>query len=110
VPPLSVNHFLILPLQALTLIADNSKANQTGRVDEHGAFRHRLVELCPVGAIGFMFFAHFHVANSPVPDFSVDFSDTNYGDYGKREWYQLYAFSSQKDCKTEMAYSSGLFR
>ncbi|KAJ7885959.1 hypothetical protein B0H14DRAFT_3431588 [Mycena olivaceomarginata] len=70
-------------VRALTLIADNSKANQTGRVDEHGAFRHRLVELCPVGAIGFMFFAHFHVANSPVPDFSVDFSDTNYGDYGK---------------------------
>ncbi|KAJ7733464.1 hypothetical protein B0H16DRAFT_1732275 [Mycena metata] len=32
-------------IRALTLIADSSKVNTTGRVDEHGAFRHLCVEL-----------------------------------------------------------------
>ncbi|KAK7008468.1 hypothetical protein R3P38DRAFT_3210716 [Favolaschia claudopus] len=93
-------------LRALTLIADNSKQNQSGRVDEHGAFRHFVVELCPVGAIGFLFFALFHVINSPVPNFEVDFSDPAYGDFGKREWYELFTFSSSKDCKQEMSYAN----
>ncbi|KAK7024129.1 hypothetical protein R3P38DRAFT_3270510 [Favolaschia claudopus] len=93
-------------LRALTLIADNSKQNQSGRVDEHGAFRHFLVELCPVGALGLLFFAHFHVNNSPVPNFDVDFSDLKYGDFGKREWYELFTFSSSKDCKQEMSYAN----
>ncbi|KAF7369757.1 hypothetical protein MVEN_00307500 [Mycena venus] len=93
-------------LRALTLIADNSKQNQSGRVDEHGAFRHLCVELCPVGAIGFLFFAHFHIINSPVPNFSVDFTDPDYGDYGRREWYELFTFSTTKDCKKEMCYAT----
>ncbi|KAK7048472.1 hypothetical protein R3P38DRAFT_2687704 [Favolaschia claudopus] len=93
-------------LRALTLIADNSKHNQSGRVDEHGAFRHFVVELCPVGAIGLLFFAHFHVINSPVPNFEVDFSDPGYGDFGRREWYELFTFSSAKDCKQEMSYAN----
>ncbi|KAK7043502.1 hypothetical protein R3P38DRAFT_3259576 [Favolaschia claudopus] len=93
-------------LRALTLIADNSKHNQSGRVDEHGAFRHFVVELCPVGAIGLLFFAHFHVINSRVPNFEVDFSDSQYGDFGRREWYELFTFSSSKDCKQEMSYAN----
>ncbi|KAJ7774075.1 hypothetical protein B0H16DRAFT_1450877 [Mycena metata] len=93
-------------LRALTLIADGSKVNTTGRVDEHGAFRHLCVELCPIGAIGFLFFTHFHIINSPVPDFSVDFDNADYGEYGRREWYELYAFSTSKDCKREMQYAT----
>ncbi|KAK7049043.1 hypothetical protein R3P38DRAFT_3345932 [Favolaschia claudopus] len=93
-------------LRALTLIADNSKQNQSGRVDEHGAFRHFVVELCPVGAIGLLFFALFHVINSPVPNFEVNFSDPAYGDFGKREWYELFTFSSSKDCRQEMSYAN----
>jgi hypothetical protein len=88
------------------LIADGSKQNQTGRVDEHGAFRHLCVELCPVGAIALFFFAHFHIINAAVPDFSINFSDPGYGEYGKREWYELFTFSSSKDCKKEMQYAS----
>jgi hypothetical protein len=40
-------------------LAGNVKHNQTGRTDEYGAFRHRKVELCPVGALAFLFFAYF---------------------------------------------------
>ncbi|KAJ7025973.1 hypothetical protein C8F04DRAFT_1191008 [Mycena alexandri] len=71
-------------VRALTLIADSSKVNTTGRVDEHGAFRHLCVELCPIGAIGLLFFAHFHVINSPVPDFSTDFDHPDYGEYVRK--------------------------
>src|ERR1700761_8150163 len=96
-------------MQALTLIADQSKVNQNGRVDEHGAFRHRITQLCPVGSIAFFFFAHFHVLNASIPDFCIDFSDPEYGEYRKREWYQLFLFSTSKDCTREMQYASMSF-
>ncbi|KAJ7034210.1 hypothetical protein C8F04DRAFT_1234451 [Mycena alexandri] len=93
-------------IRALTLIADSSKVNTTGRVDEHGAFRHLCVELCPIGALALLFFAHFHIINSPVPNFTIDFDNPEYGQYGRREWYELFTFSTSKDCKREMQYAS----
>ncbi|KAJ7165925.1 hypothetical protein C8R46DRAFT_1219700 [Mycena filopes] len=93
-------------IRALTLIADSSKSNTTGRVDEHGAFRHLCVELCPIGALELLFFAYFHIINSPVPNFSVDFEHPDYGEYGRREWYELFTFSTSKDCKREMQYAT----
>ncbi|KAL6300578.1 hypothetical protein BKA93DRAFT_829023 [Sparassis latifolia] len=40
----------------LAALADNAKHNQQGRLDEHGAIRHREVELCPVGGLALLFF------------------------------------------------------
>ncbi|KAJ7745641.1 hypothetical protein B0H16DRAFT_1692867 [Mycena metata] len=41
------------------------QSKYNGSVDEHGAFRHLCVELCPIGALALLFFAHFHIINSP---------------------------------------------
>ncbi|KAJ6529309.1 hypothetical protein B0H19DRAFT_1083062 [Mycena capillaripes] len=38
-------------------------------------FRHRHVEVCPVGAIATLYFVWFHVLNCLVPDFKPDFTD-----------------------------------
>lgn len=55
-------------LQALTVLTDNAKNNQTGRIDETGAFWHCLVELCPVGALAMLFFAYFHIMDVHIMD------------------------------------------
>ncbi|KAJ7339289.1 hypothetical protein DFH08DRAFT_964315 [Mycena albidolilacea] len=70
---------------ALTMLADNAKHNQTGRTDEHRAFRHQFVELCPVGSVAFLLFSYHHVRDCAAPDFAPDFSDLEYRDWGKRE-------------------------
>ncbi|GBE80419.1 hypothetical protein SCP_0301340 [Sparassis crispa] len=54
---------------------DNAKHNQQGRLDEHGAIRHREVELCPVRALAFLFFGFFHVLHLPLPNLLPDFED-----------------------------------
>lgn len=74
-------------------------------MDEHGALRHRNVNLCPVGALAMMFFAYFHVLSLPVPQFEPDFTNTNYGEYGYRLWYEYYVFSGEKVDK-QMSYDS----
>lgn len=91
--------------KALAALADNAKHNQTGRTDEHGALRHRQVELCAVGGLAMLFFAYFHILETPVPDFSPDFLDDKFGEWGRREWYQYHVFST-KDLKSEMTYES----
>ena len=80
--PLTLNGF---PLQVLAALADNAKHNQQGRIDEHGTLRHRLVELCPVGAVSRLFFAFFHIMNQPHPNFVPDFTADGYGEYGYQE-------------------------
>lgn len=95
-----------LPLfQALVILADNAKHNQEGRIDEHGAFRHRLVELCPIGALAALFFGVFHITKVPLPDFKPDFSYPGFGEYGRREWYEYYAFPTKNMTKA-MSYDS----
>jgi hypothetical protein len=90
------------------MLADNSKHNQTGRTDEHrdGAFRHRNHELCSVGGVALLLFSQYHVRNCPAPSFVPDFSDPDYGDYGKREWYRFHLFHAGKDPMTAMGYDS----
>jgi hypothetical protein len=39
-----------------------------------------------------LFFAHFHVISSPLPDFAPNFEGPNAGQYGVREWYQFHVF------------------
>lgn len=93
--------------QAFAALADNAKHNQTGRVDEHGALRHRIPELCGVGALAMLFFAHFHILSSPVPNFAPDFNGPNSGQYGIREWYQYHVFYPTRGSLTkEMTYES----
>src|SRR5262245_52643368 len=82
----------LLHWQAFAALADNAKHNQTGRVDEHGALRHRLPELCGVGALAMLFFAMFHILDHPLPDFSPDFAAQDCGQYGVRPWYQYHVF------------------
>jgi hypothetical protein len=59
--------------------------------------------------LGFCFSRTFHVINAAVPDFSIDFSDSGYGEYGRRLWYELYTFSTSKDCAREMQYASACY-
>ena len=91
--------------QVLTVLADNTKHNQHGRVDEHGAIRHRHVELCPVRAIALLFFTHFYILHRPLPDFAPDFMRKDCGEYGYREWYHHFIFYAGTPSK-EMLYDS----
>ncbi len=85
---------------------DNAKHNQQGHVDKHGALRHRLVKLCPVGAISRLFFAFFHVMKWLLPNFAPDFATDGYGEYGYREWYDYHVFAGKEDAKSKMSYDS----
>ena len=87
-------------------LADNAKHNQQGRVDEHGTLRHRVVELCPVGAILMLIFSYFHIMGKPVPNFVPDFTTEGYGEYGYREWYDCHLFAGKEDIKKKMSYDS----
>ena len=94
--------------QVLAALADNAKNNQQGRIDEHGVLQHRLVELCPVGAIALLFFVYFHVSNQPQPKLTPDFSTDGYGEYGYQEWYNYHVFAGKEDFKGPMSYNSEL--
>jgi hypothetical protein len=97
------NPSLTIFIQVLGALADNAKHNQTGRLDEHGVLRHKHVELCGIGAVAIMFFAYFHVAGYPVPDFAPNFEDNTYGEFGRRDWYTYHVFSTGIGT-TEMSY------
>ena len=91
--------------QVLASLADNAKHNQNGWVDENGAIRHRQVEHCPVNGFALNLFAHFHILHQGVPNFTPDFANTEYGEYGYREWYDYCVFYG-KDIRSEMSYDS----
>lgn len=73
-------------------MANQSKTNVTGRVDEHGIFRHRIPELCGVSGIGFYLFSYFHILKKPTPVFSPDFDDPDHSEFGRCDWYRLVLF------------------
>lgn len=93
-------------IQALVCLVDQAKHNQTGRVDEHGAFRHRDAELCCMGALALLFFTQFHVLGKSPPNFAPDLSDVQFGAYGRRDWYKLHVFPSSRGDDIEMSYDS----
>jgi hypothetical protein len=98
-----------LVAQVLAALADNAKHNQTGRVDEHGALRHRLPDLCGVGALALLFFAQFHVLDQPVPDFAPKFDEPDCGQFSAREWYQYHVFwPTRKSPSSQLTYESEL--
>jgi hypothetical protein len=63
-------------------------------------------ELCGVGALAMLFFTHFHILSSPVPDFASDFEKPNSGQYGIHEWYQYHVFYPSGKPIKEMTYES----
>ena len=92
-------------------MANQSKTNVTGRVDEHGLFRHRIPELCGFGGIGFYLFGYFHILGKRI-SFAPDFDDPKYSDYGRRDWYKFYLFPGKGDepeGMNEMTYYSKQF-
>ncbi|KAF5377311.1 hypothetical protein D9615_006350 [Tricholomella constricta] len=93
-------------VMALVLMSDQGKTNTTGRIDEQAAFRHRLPELCPIGALGFYLFSKFHVVNNSIPNFAPDYEDPRGGGIGLRSWYQIHLFPGSKDDMTEMTYEN----
>jgi hypothetical protein len=86
-------------------LTNQGKTNKTGRLDEHGIFRHRHVELCAVGAVGFYFFSHFHILQTAIPDFTPDFDNPKYGEFGHRPWYDRLLFPGKSNTE-EMSYLS----
>ncbi|RDB27704.1 hypothetical protein Hypma_003308 [Hypsizygus marmoreus] len=89
---------------ALVMFSDQGKTNTNGRIDEQGAFRHRLPELCPVGSLGFYLFSYFHILNRKRPTFAPDFSHG--GEIGYREWYKLTLFPGSGGDESEMTYEN----
>ena len=89
--------------QVLASLVDNAKHNQNGRVDKNSANRQRQVEHCPINGFALNLFAHFHILCQEVPDFTPDFDNTEYGEYGYCEWYNYCVFYG-KDVKSEMSY------
>jgi len=87
-------------------MSDEGKTNTNGRIDEHGAFRHRLQELCPVGALAIHLFAYFHVEGHPRPKFAPEFNHPQASEIGYRDWYKLRLFPSSKSLYKEMSYES----
>ena len=87
-------------------MSDQGKTNKNGRIDEHGALRHRLPEVCPVGAIVIHLFSYFHIEENPRPTFAPDFNHPGASALGYRDWYNLRLFPSSKSLYTEMSYES----
>lgn len=87
-------------------MSDEGKTNTNGRIDEHGAFQHRLPELCPVGALAIHLFAYFHVEGHPRPKFAPEFDHPEASGIGYCDWYKLRLFPSSKSLYMEMSYES----
>ena len=83
-------------------MANQSKTNVTGRVDEHGIFRHRIPELCGFGGIGLLLFSHFHILQKPKPQFELDFNDAGHSEFGRRDWYTIFLFPGKPKTAKEV--------
>lgn len=105
------------PIPMVVIISNQGKTNQNGRQDQTAFTRHADVNLCAVGALGFLLWFTEHVLEVPeatyVPDFSNEAGTAGYGKYGYREWYQRVLFPgkistspTQADLQRPMAYSS----
>ncbi|KAJ8488942.1 hypothetical protein ONZ45_g13777 [Pleurotus djamor] len=91
---------------ALIFISNQGKTNTSGRIDEHGAFRHRSPDLCAVGALAFYFFSWFHILDKSPPNFEPSFSGDGADEYGNREWYKIKLFPGAEGDTSEMSYEA----
>ncbi len=54
-----------------------------------------------------LFFAHFQILRKSPPSFVPDYSHPNAGQYGNRQWYNLYVFpSATSEGDEPMTYNS----
>ena len=65
------------------------------------------MELCAIGVLALMFFRHFHVLDHLPPNFTPDFANKQYEEYGHQEWYSHYVFYTGSTTK-RMSYDSKL--
>jgi hypothetical protein len=42
----------------------------------------------------------------PTPNFIPDFTVSNYGEYGFRDWYDYHVFAGKDDMRMKMSYDS----
>ena len=63
------------------------------------------MELCPSGALAFLFFVYCHVKKGPAPPFAPDFQAEKSGEFGRRHWYGIHVFFG-KDAFSPMSYDS----
>ena len=54
----------------LVLSLGQGKTNHFGRLDRTAIMRHRLPEMCAVGALGLYLFCRFHMRHEPFPSFA----------------------------------------
>ena len=91
----------------LGILLDNTKHNQTGCTDEHGAIHHCHPKLCPINGVGVLLWETFHLKHFPVPNFVPDFSSPDYREFSHCEWYEMKLFfSSEGSPKDLMQYMS----
>lgn len=96
--------------QCLRILCDNAKHNQSGKVEEQGAIRHRLPELCAIGALAMHFFSLFHIAGQEfnfAPEFTEESRTEGFGEWGRRAWYQFKVFFAS-EISQPMTYQSML--
>lgn len=97
-------------VDVLSILADNAKHNQLGRVDEFGMIRHLKPELCAIGAVALHLFVQWHVRRVPLPSFKAEFGQAaaqdGYGPYGRREWYRRVVFAGKGGPNSEMTYET----
>ncbi|ETK91048.1 hypothetical protein F441_23107 [Phytophthora nicotianae CJ01A1] len=79
--------------RALVMIMEQGKTNQYGRREFGSCIRHRNVEVCPVGALGFYLFYRWGVQNEDIPNFLVP-----------EEWYDIKVLKAGKNKTTPMTY------
>lgn len=96
----------------MVTMVDNAKQNQSGQIDETACLHHQDPYLCLVGTIALSIFSQFHIQGQEKPNFVPDWSDTSkqqgYGEFGRRDWYVMKAFSGKVE-DTAMSYDSELF-
>ncbi|KAF9060468.1 hypothetical protein BDP27DRAFT_1430087 [Rhodocollybia butyracea] len=93
-------------VEALVFLVDKSKTNTNGRLDKHGALRHRDVLLCCLGSLAQHFWVQFHVLHKLHPDFAPDHSDLEYGEFGYCSWYMNYLFPGSEGDDVQMSYKN----
>ncbi|KAF5370934.1 hypothetical protein D9615_009780 [Tricholomella constricta] len=95
-----------LDVQVMATIfhSNKGKTNDTGRIDDQGAFRHRIPELCAIGALAFHLFGHYHLINASPPNFVPDFACPGASEFGYRDWYTKLLFPGSNG--NEMTYEN----
>ena len=89
----------------VTVLADNSKVNTSGKIEEFGVIRHTDVFMCGVSALAFHAMNTWSLDGTRLPSFVSDFDLKTHGKFGYREWWEWVVFRGNSYTKP-MAYDS----